>query len=338
MNIKKFHKKYSNNTASAKNLFKKWAIEKQVDDFLGTSIFGGIMIGDLLIDDGLNDRLSPDVYNAFSNLMGDKANTFDEIRNIIVEKSLKGEASLDGLLNKIQGQLGENSFIENVGSNAKLATDGAQEGWDVSISHGDTTQFVQVKIYKDPNKVIEKIQEVNEKIEAGKIEGISEIDFAVNSDIFEEVKEKAIKLALENKILDVGATRDDIRGLLESNFENLENFTELNNFFSEMAGAASSITVIHGIINAFFVWKGSKDAKTALEDTAYSSAISTGGVAATLIAEDLLWFAGPLAGAMGVGIGIGTRSVLKRLSERRFMLDRLEKEKINLKKLCLKLS
>ncbi len=340
MDIKKFNQKYNKSLKSSKEIFKKWNIEREVDDFLGTSVFTGVMIIDLLTGDGLKDRLSPDVYDAFQKLMGEKANTFEEIRELIVEKSLNGEASIGGLLNKIQGQLGENAFLENIGSSAKLASDGAQEGWDVSIDHGDSTQYIQVKIYKNPNEVIEKIREVNSKLEInGKgiagIDGgnVNQIDFAVNSDIVEEVRERAKELGLENKILDVGASRDDLRGLLESNFEKLEDFSELNNFFTEILGTIGTVTVIHGVINAFFVWKGAKDINKALEDTAYSSAISTGGVAAAFIAEDLLWLAGPMAGVMGIGVGVGVRSVLKRITQRRFLAEQLDNSNKELQQL-----
>ncbi len=332
MSISEFMKKHkSSDKTPFVERIKKWEIEKDVNDFLGTTIMAGVTLGDIILDGSLRDKIDPDVFESFSSLMNEKADSFEEIRDLIVEKYEISGASVGGLLNKIQGQLGENTFINNVGSHAHLASDGAQKGWDVQIDHGDASQYVQVKIYNDADGVIEKIKEVNGHVDLqGVNETVSQVDFAVNSDIFEEVKEKALALGLKNEILDVGATRDDLRNLLSSNFEDIKNYNGLSNFFGETLGNTLSAGALHAVINGFFVWKGSKEVDQALDDTFHSTSVSAGGIAASMIVEDLLFFGGPVAGLVGLGIGVGTRSVLRRISDRRFLVDRLENANVEL--------
>lgn len=332
MNIKEFSKKYEKQLSET-SPFKRWEAEKSVDDYLGTTVYAGVTIGDLLHNGSLRDKIDSDTFKAFNELMNDKADSFEEIRSLIIEKSTRGDSSVAGLLSKIQGQLGENVFVENIGAGAELAKSGSQAGWDVKIP-GDTDQFVQVKIYNDANGVIRKMEEVNECIANNEYGEVTSIDFAVNSDIFEEVKQKASSLGMPNEILNVGATRDELRGLLATNFEDIKNYSGLENFFGEVLGGSLVAGGIHAAINGFFVWKGVKEFDSAIEDTIYSTTISTGGISAAMIVEDICFFAGPLAGVIAIGAGAGARSVLKRLSLRRYTVANLMKSNLELSTLC----
>ena len=170
--------------------------EKEIDKVLGVTITGGVTLGDYLIGDGLNDQISSDLYEGFKELMGDKINSYGDVKEILLEKIELGDSSVFGLINKIKGQLGENAFIQEaqqLGIDAKLAESGSQEAWDVVVDKGDNLQFVQVKLYSDPNAVVSEITKVNDKIADGSLiyEGsvIDQIDFAVPTDIYQEVSQ-----------------------------------------------------------------------------------------------------------------------------------------------------
>ena len=62
-------------------------------------------------------------------------------------------------------------------------------------------------------------------------EDVDQIDFAVNSDIFEEVKEKVAEHGFSNNILNIGESRENIRNMLEYNFDSISNYSGLNTFF-----------------------------------------------------------------------------------------------------------
>ena len=196
MSIKNFKKKYSSSKKKAiDTIAQKWKKEKLADDFLGTEIMTGVLVSEFIVEGThlSHVKLDPEVKEAFSELMSGKVDSYTELRGLVVDKFDKGEKSVEGLINKIQGQYGENVFIENVGDGAELATSGNQEGWDVKIPREGFDEHIQVKVYKDADGVIEKMKEVNEKVLGGKdeFENIDQINFAVNSDIYKSVKEAA---------------------------------------------------------------------------------------------------------------------------------------------------
>ena len=92
-------------------------------------------------------------------------------------------------------------------------------------------EYIQVKVYSDPDGVIEKIKEVNEKVLEGGIENVDQVNFAVNSDIYESVKEAAEKSGLKNKIYDLGASRDDLRDALISGVNTINETSLLYKLF-----------------------------------------------------------------------------------------------------------
>jgi hypothetical protein len=226
--------------------------------------------------------------------MGDEADSYSEIRELIVEKYTKSPESVESLISKVQGQFGENEFIKIVGSSASLAESGSQKGWDVKIGDGLDAKYVQVKTVEDADSVIESIEKANERIANGELPNVREIDFAVNSEIYEEVKSKAIEKGFTNNIRDLGATRKEIRDALNDNFEKFDGKRDIleipdsdvfDNFFSELLSTTLSIGAIHAAANAFLYWKGAKEKSKAIEDTIYSSAISAGGTSTAFISK-----------------------------------------------------
>ena len=71
-----------------------WVHEKEVDDLLETQVGDGVLLGDLLSGDGLQDQVSPDLLKGFSELMKGKVNSYDDVRRILLEKLDKNEASV----------------------------------------------------------------------------------------------------------------------------------------------------------------------------------------------------------------------------------------------------
>ena len=337
MKVDEFLRKYrtaSSKLKSCEAVVHKWLAQRTARDFLGTSVFGGVTMGDLLVGEGLQDRVDPEVLKAFETLMGPKRDSFDEIHELIASKIELGDASVAGLLNKIQGQVGENIFVEHAGAAARLAESGNQIGWDVVVGEGAHAQYIQVKVYDDAAGVVRKMREVNELVAAGELPDVSQVDFAVNSDVFDEVVRRAEALELPNRIIDLGATRDDIRNLIASNFHNIGEFSGLENFFAELLAGLTTTTAIHAAINAFFVWKGSKTWETAFVDTAYSAAASGAATATFLaVAKSLAMMSVPFAGWMALGVGIGTRTVLVRVADRRHVAHRLREGNQSLREL-----
>lgn len=342
MKIEDFLEKYATpDVRSINETVRNWALEKRIDDFL---IFTTSIVGDWWGGDGLADAISPKVAAAFRDLMHEKADSYLEVKRILLEKDSK---SLDGLINKIQGQLGENEFVKQTHGMATLAESGSQKGWDVHIGHTD--QYIQVKIYEDPDQVIKKMKKVNMQIEDGEITdgeiAVTSVDFAVNADIFEEVRQKAVELGLQNKVFKINTTRAEVRGELESSAENV--IEPIENFFGELLGDMVPLASLYAASNAFLVWYGAKEASTGVEDFFYGSITGAAGVAAGSLTETILtqaalmieveiiasFLAGP-AGLLVPVAAISTKAILRRLADRRFTIRRLAEGNCHIESLC----
>ena len=202
--IEEFYERYSDGpTQSFRNICDLWDKEEELDKLLHGAVVPGVVLGDLLVGDGLNDQISSELLDGFANLMGQKADSYDEVRRILREKLEDGDNAVFGLINKIKGQIGENEFTQeaqDAGLNARLAELGNQEAWDVAIDHADgTTQYVQVKMYSDAGGVLRHMQDVNNKLSGTEVilDGnrvVEAIDFAVPANIADEVRIQAAEL------------------------------------------------------------------------------------------------------------------------------------------------
>lgn len=178
-------------------IIKQWDEESKSQnqgDLAGTSSMLAALGLDAAQGDGLLNQLSPDLLHSMNNLMGDKAETYDQARQLIAKKIANGDAAFSGFVNKIKGQLGEDHFaLEN--SDYVLAVSKSQEGVDAVRGLGtDFVEAVQVKMYQNANDVIRHMHIVQEKVNAGlTIEGsaIDKLSFAVPHNIVESVREKA---------------------------------------------------------------------------------------------------------------------------------------------------
>ncbi|MCH8351518.1 MAG: hypothetical protein IIB29_14790 [Chloroflexi bacterium] len=94
----------------------------------------------------------------------------------------------------------------------------------------------------------------------------------------------------------------------------------LSNLFGELFGASVAVAALHGLVNAFLVYKGAKAADRFLADTVEQTAVSTGAIAAGLSLELVLnqisMIGGPPTYALVFCTSMATRAVLKRVARR----------------------
>lgn len=312
----------------AKSLLTRWMLEREVADFLGMQITGGVILADALAGDGMRDHISPELLDGFHRLMGAKVSTANEIRDILVEKLILGDLAVSGLINKIKGQVGENLFAEtasNAGFSARLAASGNQEGWDCCVTGKDgLAQYVQVKTYESADAVVEKMKEVADKVAAGKITGehgevVKSIDFAVPQDIHAAVVSKAQAAGLDtNHLWAFDLSAQDAAHIVKEGFDNVA-YLGLGNFFNQLAGGTLTAVVLQTLVQAFLLKKGAS--KETMHTVLLESGISAGGIAAALgmegvIAKAGLAVGGTPAAAVLVATGLTARGLLRRLIAR----------------------
>ncbi|MHC4278198.1 MAG: hypothetical protein ACYSTI_12895 [Planctomycetota bacterium] len=318
MDIKTFCEQYGQRRRPIEDVLGQWRVE-QVDSFLDNLIAGGVLLSDLAIGDGLRDQISPELLEGFEKLMGGKADTYNEVREKLL--ALKDE-SVPGLVNKIKGQIGENIFVKEVGPHARLAASGSQEGWDVAIDREHGTQYVQVKMYKDADGVLRKMRDVQERVDMGVItdgeEAVNHIDFAVPSDIFDEVKNAALNdTTLRNiKVISIDMTAGQAANIVQEGVDNVGP-EALEHFFGELLGDVLSAGSLHAVVNGFLLYKGAKEFEEAMADTAFATAISGAGFTAAMVTEFILE-ASRLGGPACILVGVGTRAFLSRVARSRW--------------------
>ena len=146
MTIDDFCARFGENTRNITNVIRQWQFE-EVDSLLrklgrqhDPLIGAAVIMDDALRGDGMLDQI-PQLHDAFANLMGEKANSYQEMRQVLpdaIENEDGGFFALNdrhvaGFVNKIKGQIGENVFKNQVGDAAEFARSGSQEAWDVSV-------------------------------------------------------------------------------------------------------------------------------------------------------------------------------------------------------------
>ncbi|MEQ9617823.1 MAG: hypothetical protein RIG61_01455 [Deltaproteobacteria bacterium] len=351
MNIHKFDLLYGSAIKNSERIFEHWDNEKRVDELLNTPIAPGVVLFDVLHGDQILDQIKPELKEAFTALMKDKADTYEEIRALIYEKIELGDNSIEGFINKIVGQVGENRFIdeaEKIGLDARLAESGSQKGWDAVLPTSEgTKEYVQVKLYSEPSSVIREIKEVNDKLQLGEITDgdqiVNSIDFAVPEDIHEEVVEMVNELDLETKIYKIDITSSEARDMTELGFGFSANASEaLENFFTEIIGSSITAASLHVLANAFLMYKGAKNSEQFIHDTLEQTAISSGAISTGMAVELMLTNIARIGGLPSYVLVLGTtitiRQILKRIANRQSYVDWLENQNLKLHQSMLAMS
>lgn len=348
MNIRIFYEIYGGaSRGNIKDVVNRWAQEQELDGLLHSSVGAGVVLGDLMVGDRLIDQISPELASAFSELMGDKADSFDKVRHILLEKLERGDESVLGLVNKIKGQVGENRFVEEIAASsvqARLAGSGSQEGWDVAVEHEWGTQYVQVKMYSDADGVLAHIEAVQEKLASERpiLDGdavVEKIDFAVPSEISEEVARKAAEKGLDVTVLPIDMTASDAASVVMDGLNNVGP-EALENFFSELLGIGASSMVLHGLVSAFLLYKGARERHEVLAETGTSVTFTLGGAAAGGLVQILATTAGVVGAPVTILTfltAIGTRGILQRLSDRSDYVEFLRNETLATRELTTQL-
>ena len=314
-----------------------------VDDFLGTEVHAGLTIGDAFIGDGLRDQISPDLLRACSDLMGDKASSYHEVRQILLEKLDNGDNSVIGFILKLQGQVGENHFIDQartLGLNARLADSGSQQAWDVAIDHPDgTTEYIQVKTYTDADGVIAHIRQANESVLAGEVlDGgtvVSNLSLAVPANIADRVVERlAAEPALSSiKIYPMDISATDASGVVQEAFQNVGP-EALQHLLGQIAGPLIAASAVAALVSALMVRKRVIETSEAIERALETTSLTAAGLSISIAMESALSSLTYLATPAAVVAGITGRLVVRRwYYARRDLLSNLRSEIEGLRRL-----
>ena len=331
MNIDEFCDRYGADVRQIESVADQWQateIDSLLSKLEGDVVGNATIVGDALYGDGLRDQIPVDLKDAFLKLMGHKAATYREMRQILSDKihnSDGGFLSFDdrhvvGFANKLKGQIGENTFVKTVGSAAKLATSGSQEGWDVSIAETDGThRYVQVKLYASHSAVVSKMREVHDKVANGLIEGcdgqaVTRIDFAVPEEIADRVRGLALKYPeLEGiHLYEIPKNAAEAAGIVEEGLAYVGP-EQLSHLFDELLHGVVVGASLHALANGFLWYKGSKDFATAFADIAANTSLTTIGFGLGLAAE--VMFDATMSASV---LGIGGRIFLSRYARARW--------------------
>lgn len=329
MTIQEFAERHAGtNTRAIAHVARDWQAERLTRDFLGTPIAAGVLMGDLLLGDGIGDSLSTRTRAAFEELMRARADSRSEVLALIREKYDVSEESLRGLLNNIQGQVGELLFVESARGAAELATNKSQEAWDAVVRRGHMQGHWQIKVYADEHAACTKLDEVNQKLSAGAVTGadgetLDRIHFAVNDDIAEKVQDHALAIGFEGQIASLGVTQEEVRSALAGEFHNVTN--PFAHFFGEVLGDVATAAAIQAAAHGFRLVAGA-ERRAVGEDYALALTATGIGIGAGHIVEQALdWLEGLLSiGQVGDASGstfvvsMTTRMIARRVIVHRF--------------------
>jgi hypothetical protein len=335
MNIDEFCAQFGSNARNINDVMRQWQLE-ELDGLLRTLedqhdqlIGSAVIVGDALHGGTLLDQIPRELKEAFANLMHEKADSYEQMRQILlhnVRADNGGFLSFDdrhvlGFISKLKGQIGENLFQHHVGSAAALAESGIQEGWDIAVKQADGLhQYVQVKLYDNPYGVIRHMLKVQQKVMDEKLLGVNHevvkhVYFAVPEDIKDDVlrlaeKHPGLSSMMYDKSIPISS-----HGAADIVREGMSNVgpDQLGHFFHELLGGAIAAGSLHAIVNGFLWYNGSKEFSAAFASAAASTAISTTGIGMGLLAETLCHVT-MLSGA----VGIGSRLLLGRLARSRW--------------------
>jgi len=327
MDIEKFVEKYKDSKKiSIREFVKRCVNRKELDDLFGAEIAAGLTLLDMLNGELNDTRVSPEIMATLKELMGDKVDTQREALAYFRAMINKGDVSVDGVISKLKGTLGELKFKDAFGSGAHLAESGSQKGWDVLTSKGE---YIQVKMYKDPDGVIDAIKENIERLKGDEIfdgdKVVKHINYAVSSNIYEDLKERGIEEAYGIKLHEVPI------GVEEASTAVGEEINEAawSNFFQDTFGITLASLALHGAINSFlFVFK-KKNRQEAVRDTVNSTIFTTIAVGIGRITEAValqIIPIPPVGQAIGLSSTIVSRATLKRIQKRWNWVDFMSKE------------
>lgn len=344
MKIDEFYEKYNTKDIfSAEFLTDKWEKETAVDNFLNSTVTGSVTVTNLLIGDKMLDQVSPQLLEALQNSLSKKPQSYDEARNYLLKKLEDGDKSVFGNINNIKGKIGElefKSIAEEAGLNVRLAPSLNQQGWDAAIDHPDYTEYIQVKMYSDPNQVEYAVKNLQEQLEEGLIkdEGnvISKVTFAIPDNIVEETSTTLKDAGLNVKLRSIPLSSAEAAEIVQDGFDNVD-ILAISNFFEELFTNSAVSFGLYSSINlakAFLDYKNSKNINELLFNPLSSSikptVISSGAYSAGMLAESILNQIAFLGGIPSYVLifttTMSTRAIIYRIAQRQSYVEGLERD------------
>jgi len=342
MNIEEFCTRFGGNARSIKQVMQQWQVD-ELDTLLRTLrnqhdqlVGAAVIAGDAMHGDGLRDQIPDGLRDAFDELMHEKADTYSEMRAILL-KRIGGEEneffSFDdrrviGFISKLKGQIGENMFQREVGSRAHLADLQNQQWWDIWVDKGDgASEYVQVKMRMNPSDIVEEMLKVQRDVGNGVVTGlhgetVHQVKFAVPYDIADRVhylseQHDGLPSMLHETTIPISSS--EAADIVKAGLGNVGP-AELGHFFDELMGGAFAAGSLHALVNGFLWYRGAKEFSDAIASATASTAITGTGVFTGLVAESLLDIVlrSGAAVALSGSIGISSRILLGRLARSRW--------------------
>ena len=322
--IEEFADKYD--AGDTDGIFHRW----KADDLLHGSIGPGVVLADLIHEDGLNDQVSEELRDAFRNLTSGEVHSYQEARERIAEALREGGSGVSQQwISTIKGRVGENQFLEaaseEVEGKVQLAELSDQKGYDIVYQPpGGDTRYIDVKTSGDPDYITSEMAETQAELEAGEIttpdgEVVADIEFAVPSNVFEEVQGQAAEQGLDLNLIPIDSPSWHATEIVEAGVDAVgpEAFEHL---FEEIFVGTLTASALHSMREGFQVYKGAKNTQQAFEDAAEETALSGGSLGAGFVVESALREAAlvgePTTMAITFGSSIAVRTVLGDFAKR----------------------
>jgi len=334
MKIEDFCRDYGGNARKISQILRQWQFD-ELDELLSRLTQGpvhqiagsAVIAADAIHNGSLIDHVPSEVKESFKHLLKEDADTYAEMKSLLrkhLRTHLDGSLAIDdrhviNYTNYLKGQIGENLLKDNIGTKAEFAPLN-QKAWDLRVETADGSHdYVQVKLYTGPSAVVQKMREVQEQLAAGEVDNahgelVKHVYFAVPEDIKEGVQRLAEKHGVADMLYDKTIPIDASRGAaLVHEGMNHVGPEQLEHFFSELLVGTAVVGSIHGIVNGFLWYKGSKEFSGAFAGAVGNTAISATGMGAGLLFETWL----DMVTAAGL-VGIGTRLFLGRMARSRW--------------------
>lgn len=344
--IEKFQDEHDNGEAfDSSEIFRKW----KADRLLNESVAGGVVLADLIHEDGLNDQVSEEVLGAFRNLTGGEVDTYEEARDRIAEQiGPEGDGVSQQWVSMIKGRIGENQFqqsAEELPGDARLADESNQEAYDiVYTSPGGETRYVDVKTSDSTYNIVDKMESTQQKLDAGEIttpegEVVREVEYAVPEGVSEKVREEADERGVDLEVIPMETGADEAARTVEASVGAVGP-EAIEGLFQELAAGTAAMGAVHGMVQGFLVYKGSKQMSQAVVDAAEETALSGTGFSAGLVVESAFREAAlagePMAMAVVFGTSVSVRVLLSDFIKRGEYTQWMERRNGRLDELTLK--
>lgn len=323
--IEDFKEKYEYPANNSSEIIRRW----KADRLLNESIGGGVVLADLIHEDGLNDQVPEEVLGAFRNLTGGEVHTYEGARDRIAEQiGPGGEGVSQQWVSTIKGRIGENQFRQSANElpgDVRLADESNQEAYDVVYtSPKGETRYVDVKTSDNLDYIVDEMESTQRKINAGEIttpdgEVVQEVEYAVPEGVSADVQKEAADRGIDLGVIPMETSADEAASTVEASVGAVGP-EAIEGLFQELAAGTAAMGAIHGMVQGFLVYKGSKQVSQAVADAAEETALSGMGFSAGLVVESAFREAAlagePMAMTLVFGTSVSVRALLNDFVKR----------------------